>query len=285
MGTEEILLNRQYPAKVLLFGEYGVLEGSMGLAIPFAAFHGRWVMNSDLTLLETPLLQFIEEHFPNSREHLNLILQSNLRFTSDIPIGKGLGSSGALSAALYELLTWPNIDPNENTIEDLKKIESYFHGKSSGIDPMISLLNKAVKLGKDGSIEPVEIAPNLLKAFHLVDSGLPRNSKALIDQFLTWKLDHPAELKELIQLNDTLVQLAIKGHSPEFLYAFIELSRFQINHLDFLIPSGMKTHWEQGLRSASFYFKLCGAGGGGYFLVYFPNGNASAIIKDSIPLS
>ena len=78
LGTEEILLNRKYPAKVLLFGEYGVLEGSMGLAIPLPVFAGRWILNSELEILEEPLLQFLADHFPHGRKNLILLHQEDL---------------------------------------------------------------------------------------------------------------------------------------------------------------------------------------------------------------
>jgi len=35
-----------------------------------------------------------------------------------------------------------------------------------------------------------------------------------------------------------------------------------------MIPADIKPLWQKGLEDDSYYFKLSGAGGGGYFLVH-----------------
>jgi mevalonate kinase len=47
------------------------------------------------------------------------------------------------------------------------------------------------------------------------------------------------------------------------------------------IPSKVKKIWQEGLDTKSFYMKLCGAGGGGFFLIY---SEARPILTDIYPL-
>ena len=35
-----------------------------------------------------------------------------------------------------------------------------------------------------------------------------------------------------------------------------------------MIPDSLKEIWNEGLKLDSFYMKLCGSGGGGFFLVF-----------------
>ena len=70
-------------------------------------------------------------------------------FDSSIPQGYGVGSSGALVASIYDQYAADKITVLENLTRDkllkLKQIfalmESFFHGKSSGLDPLNSYLS------------------------------------------------------------------------------------------------------------------------------------------------
>ena len=76
-------------------------------------------------------------------------LDQGLYFDSSIPQGFGIGSSGAIVAAIYDKYCGTNkIDANKQISNEdilvLKKIfsslESYYHGTSSGLDPLICYL-------------------------------------------------------------------------------------------------------------------------------------------------
>ena len=77
-------------------------------------------------------------------------IEQGLYFRSSIPKGYGLGSSGALCAAIYDEY---GEDKNKiirktgsEELLDVKKalasMESWFHGTSSGIDPLCIYFNK-----------------------------------------------------------------------------------------------------------------------------------------------
>ena len=47
---------------------------------------------------------------------------------------------------------------------------------------------------------------------------------------------------------------------------FRDLSLFQFEHFAPMIPTLYRTSWNEGFRSGNYFFKLCGAGGGGFLM-------------------
>ena len=66
--------------------------------------------------------------------------------------------------------------------------------------------------------------------------------------------------------------LALKSQSYSNFGSLLKvLSELQLRELEFLIPSHIVSLWEAWLHDDSAYLKLCGAGGGGFFLGYAPD--------------
>ena len=100
-------------AKILLFGEYGIIKDSKGLAIPYNSYKGALKSVSNLTGeaqksninlskfyeylkdLETDLVSFDLDTFKKD-------IDEGMYFDSSIPQGYGVGSSGALVASIYD---------------------------------------------------------------------------------------------------------------------------------------------------------------------------------------
>ena len=100
-------------AKILLFGEYGIIKNAKGLSIPYNYYKGALRMDDNtsetaissnqkliafaqhLTTLESELVQF-------DHKRLQADLDKGMYFDSSIPQGYGVGSSGALVAAIYD---------------------------------------------------------------------------------------------------------------------------------------------------------------------------------------
>ena len=97
-----------FTSKILLFGEYSIVLGSQGLAIPFPKFGGKLrfqsdneknarVSNGHLREFYNHLESIPDFHFAEMKRDLD----AGLFFDSNIPQGYGAGSSGALCAAIY----------------------------------------------------------------------------------------------------------------------------------------------------------------------------------------
>lgn len=142
--------------KILLFGEYSVIFNSMALTIPYTHFKGQlsFISNYKYTDFEwakesNKSIQEFADYLGSLKEknellcsinlkRLNTDIQNGLYFESTIPQGYGVGSSGALVAAIYNEYAEEKIRSSRSlskkSIFRLKAVfaqmESYFHGKS-----------------------------------------------------------------------------------------------------------------------------------------------------------
>ena len=151
-------------SKILLFGEYGIIKDSKGLSIPYSFYKGalKKDQNPDHAAIDSNLnlRKFVQYLSTLDRslvtfnlDQLQNDVNGGMYFDSSIPQGYGVGSSGALVAALYDKYAQDKITVLENlTREKLLKLkaifsgmESFFHGKSSGLDPLNDFLNGDVK--------------------------------------------------------------------------------------------------------------------------------------------
>lgn len=284
-------MNNDFNAKILLFGEYGIIKGAKGLALPFPSFSGELTHRNDPS---KPSLDKIVNHINRSKIlkkelHVDKLvndLKSGLSFHSNIPQGYGLGSSGAVCAAIFSQYS-KNYDRHQNYDSDelgylqelLGIIESYYHGTSSGLDPLISFFSKPILIHRGQRIEFIDF-PNLeiLGQFYLLDTQIERKTSPLVHQFLKdySEQSYQQGINKFIELNNLLIENTLEGDKVSFQENFRELSRIQYLYFDKMIPTSVKEVWLSGLESKDYFIKLCGAGGGGFFMVYTPT--------DKVPL-
>lgn len=270
--------NISYPAKLLLFGEYAVLQDCDALGIPYNRYSGR-LSTSDsfigniqdyLSYLYTDQVRF---SFLDTTV-LESLIDHRVGYDSNIPMGYGLGSSAALTAAIYDICQPKSEDQNDLAIlqQRLAEMESFFHGKSSGFDPLISLLQTPIHKTGSGNIYPI-LLPLTTQDVHiyLYDSGTKRNTHGFVPSFLKNAQDNPI-YDTFYQANNLAIEDLLS--SKNFLLNHIrKISTFQAAHMSMMIPDHVKEIWQKGLVDNTYYMKLCGAGGGGFFLVFSTSDN------------
>jgi len=285
--------NRKFYSKTLLFGEYALIFGSPALSMPFEKRFGYLefskIPDAAATQSNNDLLAFLpyverlnQQHVLSINinvKHFELEINKGLVFRSNIPIGYGLGSSGALVAAVYHRY---GITANSNrsyTEEELKMLkadfallESYFHGTSSGLDPLICYLQKAVFLDAERKITVVELptfSSTAKGGIFMIDSGFPGKTQPLVDYFMeqSKRTDFMEMIQnELIPLNQKCIQYFLKARWGELLPAAKNLSALSLQHFAYMIPQHLQFLWESGLENEDYFLKLCGSGGGGMLL-------------------
>lgn len=275
-----------------MFGEHIINKGAHGLAIPYNKMYCQLSFDNSETNFykeSNHILKALAEYILNNNnlkgiynttELLNDV-NNGLGFCMNIPIGYGLGSSGALIAAIYD-----NYKRNDaNNISNLRSIlgetESFFHGKSSGLDPLVSYLNKTIVI-KDKPIV-VEQEINWRDAFsiYLLDTETPRKTGPLVENFLN-KYDTDSQFAnvvdiEIIPLNNAIIADFLNDKYD--INKIKKLSKFQLENYQSLTLVAYKELWQKSLKNDEFYIKICGAGGGGYFLI-FSRYNDLAIIEN-----
>ena len=271
-----------FNSKILLFGEYGIMHDSDALSIPYKRYNGFLTKSNILTEDQKKSNRNIESlyEYMIQEEYLGDIINSNklkeeidsgLYFESNIPIGSGLGSSGALVSSIISRYSKVDLKSFSNT--ELKKImsliESKFHGNSSGLDPAVSYFNKPI-LYSNQKIKPIDIIAFKDFKVYIIDSRIESSTKKMIKTFEDKMIDSEFRLffnnKFITNTNQCIHHLI---NTPElFRNSIKELSNETYNNFHEMIPNNIKNKWKEGIRNDSYYMKLCGSGGGGFFLAY-----------------
>ena len=279
--------NPLFYAKILLFGEYGIIENSKGLTIPYNFYQGALKFEpSDIAENSNAHLRkyakFLAENFADQfdTEAFNADVENGMYFDSNIPQGYGVGSSGALVAAIYAKYACKKIeiqqDLTKDKIAELKlmfgKMESYFHGKSSGIDPLICYMNIPLLIQSKDDISTIglpEAAENGKGAVFLINSGEPGETAPMVQIFFEKmkKEGFRKTLKEeFIKYNNACIESFVKGEYNPLFNNLQKLSTWAFEHFRPMIPQKLVDAWKTGIDTDTYYLKLCGSGGGGYVL-------------------
>ena len=277
-------------AKILLFGEYGIIKDSKGLAIPYNFYQGalKVSLNSDEKAKNSnkKLLEFYTylKSIKNPCLQLNLPsfkvdIKKGMYFDSSIPQGYGVGSSGALVAAIYDKYAENKITVLENLTRDkllkLKEIfstmESFFHGKSSGLDPLNSYLSLPILINSKNHLEATGI-PSQKEgkgAVFLLDSEMIGETQPMVNIFMN-KMKNEGFRKmideDFARYTDACIDNFLHGEVHALFGNVKKLSKVVLKHFKPMIPKSFHHLWQQGIESDDYYLKLCGSGGGGFIL-------------------
>ena len=295
-------------AKILLFGEYGIIKDSKGLAIPFNSYQGTLKKQTTLNevqeqsnanlkefykylkTIDTKLVQFRFEKFKKD-------LSEGMYFDSTIPQGYGVGSSGALVAALYDKYAKDKISILENLTRDkllklktiFSEMESFFHGKSSGLDPLNSYLSLPILINSTTDLEPTGI-PSQKEgkgAVFLMDSEQVGETAPMVEIYME-KMKNEGFRRmiseEFATYTDACIQNFLQGDIKSLFSNVKQLSGVVLSNFKPMIPQKFHQLWQSGLDSGDYYLKLCGSGGGGYFLGFTEDYNKTKDILKNYKL-
>jgi mevalonate kinase len=281
-------------SKILLFGEYGIIKDSKGLSIPYNFYNGALKIDENKTVATHKSNQnlkrfatFIETLQKEQPElvrfdltSLHADIDNGLYFDSSIPQGYGVGSSGALVAAIYDKYASDKITVLENLTREkllhLKKIfgamESFFHGKSSGLDPLNSYLSLPILINSQDNIEPAGIPSQDQQgtgAVFLLDTGTTGETAPMVQIFMeNMKQEGFRKMlkDQFVKHTDACVEDFLKGDVSSLFGNMKSLSKVVLDNFKPMIPKGFQELWQKGIETNSYYLKLCGSGGGGYML-------------------
>ncbi len=278
-------------SKILLFGEYGIIKDSKGLSIPYNFYNGALKKDenpSDEAVKSNENLKKFVVHLESidtnlvsfDIDTLKSDVASGMYFDSSIPQGYGVGSSGALVAAIYDKYAQDKITVLENlTREKLLKLkeifsemEAFFHGKSSGLDPLNSYLSIPILINSKDHIEATGIPSQKQEgkgAVFLLDSGIIGETAPMVSIFMeNMKQEGFRKMlkDQFIKHTDACVEDFLKGDIKSLFSNTKQLSKVVLSHFKPMIPKQFHELWEKGIETNAYYLKLCGSGGGGYIL-------------------
>ena len=274
---------RQYSAKILLFGEHVVLRGGRGLAVPYPAKSLSWARSRTA---DERLIDYARWLAENAAEHVDAErmlreVSGGWQLPGDIPTGYGLGSSGAVVAAVYDRFgarsrvhaslrrsraeVPQRKQVGEHGAEELRAVlahlEGYFHGSSSGTDPYVIYHDRPVFLGGGQPPTLLDLPTDPLRHFELYDTGVERDGSLFIHRFLERYAQDPAPIEKHWRTpSDRAIDALLSNDIPALRKAFHEVAAFQRETFGDFFPAGVPPT----------ALKLCGAGGGGMLLALKP---------------
>ena len=273
-------MRERYYSKVILFGEYSMIFDSTALMVPLKQFSAQWrfashllaqgsaASNASLQRFAAYLstLDGVKDNFDLQR--FNHDLYYNLFLDSNVPSGYGLGSSGTLVAAVYDAYAKHKTDSLLALKTLFGQMESFFHGSSSGIDPLQCYVGKPFKI----TPKEVQILSDdfLQKGINicLIDTKIKSNTKPLVEHFKKQRLDPSFSnrfQKEYTPQVKSCIDSMIQGDKDLF---FKSLNLLTKGQLEFLRPMITDNTLDLFTTDYDFHFgvKISGSGGGGYVL-------------------
>jgi len=183
-------------------------------------------------------------------------------------------------AAIYDKYANDKITVLENLTREklvqLKTIfaqmESFFHGKSSGLDPLNSYLSIPILINSKDNIEATGIPTQSTQgkgAVFLLDSGIVGETAPMVSIFMENLKDNGFRTmlkSQFIKYTDACVENFLRGDVKSLLENTKQLSKVVLNNFKPMIPEQFHQIWQKGIDTNDYYLKLCGSGGGGYIL-------------------
>ncbi|MEM7243359.1 MAG: GHMP kinase [Pseudomonadota bacterium] len=233
---------------------------------------------------------------PVIREVLNYLDapdRLDINVISDLPAsGSGLGSSSSFTVGFLNLIY--TLQQQAKTKIDLArdaiKIERDILAENVGIQDQLHAtfggLNRYDFVGSDLKISPLQIASSTMRQLSdsmvLIHTGKVRRATAIADEQvnLTKEKKLDKDLSYLFALVDECCTIIEKG-GDDFL---IELGRMlseswyiKRNLTSSISSDDINAIFNKIIETGAYGAKLCGAGGGGYFLALYPHGRISEL--------
>ena len=239
-----------YYSKVILFGEYSMIFDATALMVPLQQFSARWKLgkltmprakksNESICLFRDYLAGQGDLKKYIDIESLSKDLRFGLNLASNVPSGYGLGSSGTLVAAVYDRYARQHIDDLMQLKTIFGEMESYFHGSSSGIDPLQCYLGQPFRISPQG-VELID-AGFLKKDIHvcLIDTKIKSNTRPLVQHFKEKRQDEAflsAFQRDYVPHVTDCINHLIDDANEAFFNSLAQLTKAQLQFLRPMIP-------------------------------------------------
>ena len=255
------------PAKVHLLGEWAVVWGKPALLTTVDLRLTVTIADTSKAGSDSFEVRKIIEPIIKKELKIKKIPSYKLEISSQIPIGAGLGSSAAVSAAyIGALLTLLKIKWDKPLINELAyEAEKVFHGNPSGAD------NSTIVYGG------LSIPSKLAKKFVLINTGTPKETTKQMITKITTLFDKKPQLKNhFLQSQEQLVREllpVIKNADEKELIRIIRAGEKNLESIGVCSPTVAKII--RKIEAAGGAAKICGAGAAdgptGVLLCYHQN--------------
>ncbi len=198
---------------------------------------------------------------------LKSITGFDLTIDSQIPVGSGMGSSGALSVSIIGALSLFAHKPfDKKKINEIAFLaEQKKHGKPSGGDNSTSCYGKLVWFKKDEGVKPLGfgVPPAITKNFYIINTGTPKETTGEMVS-LVRDLFSKRELftQEILDRQEELVKdllLVLEKNIPRQIPGIIKMGEKNLEKLGVVSPFARSLI--RKIEESGGAAKICGGGG------------------------
>lgn len=179
----------------------------------------------------------------------------NLKVSSDIPIGCGMGSSASVIVNLLQALT--NFFSINLTLEQAfllaRSVENIQHGFSSGLDVYMAMHGGTVYF-QNGKFNKIK---NLTMPFYIINTGKPESSTGACVAEVASHFKNKALLKAFAKVTENLNK-AIEKNDLKKIRASITANELLLEKIG-VVPKRLQNFMRK-LEAKDFAVKVCGAG-------------------------
>ncbi|MDA0376549.1 MAG: hypothetical protein O3A80_04550 [bacterium] len=194
--------------KIILSGEYAVLFGYQGIAVP-APLTMTVTFAEDTTTKDLTIEWAEVAGHHEWQQYLMQIIHEcgkfggKLTIENQIPLGKGMGSSTALVIAVCKCLL------GEDCEQQAKQIEDTVNPGNSGIDFAVIWNNQPILFSQDKPYQLIDILiNNPLKGALLIDTGEPDQQTP---ELIKWVTERKDELSEPLSMIGSCTDRLLSG--------------------------------------------------------------------------
>jgi mevalonate kinase len=241
--------------KIILMGEHAVVYGYGAIALPlFSHSVSTMVEQSEVDVLECSLYQGklinapaqlsnVTEVIKEVRKRLSIKESLKITITSEIPVGRGMGSSAAVvSSIIKALFRYKQIFLTQEQLLELVHIgEIIAHGNPSGLDGVIVNSKVPVLFKRGKGIVPIQ---SRLHGYLIIkDTGIIGSTKQAVSdiaELMKNSAKYRDAMDQLGKLSEFSIRLIEKGNMTELgikmtkaqqLLKILGVSHPEIDHL------------------------------------------------------